>query len=232
MRNRLPSPALVIACAALAISLSGIGYAAVTLPRHSVGPAQLKANAVDSSKVKNGSLKRVDLASGQVPPGSEKGVILVAVPPQDWVQLGGSSLPTVYFSDAMRVTSSGTAIDIFLGANAAVPLALYGKRVRLLGAEICYGASANAKIDNVSVSVLHQPDGPGTTTGGPDVIDSTDRTDSACRVYTLSSPATLTGDDLVVLAVETDFAVAASLLVGRATVILEPTTTNAVKPTG
>lgn len=231
MRNRLPSPALVIACAALAISLSGIGYAAVTLPRHSVGPAQLKANAVDSSKVKNGALKREDFAKGQLPPGSEKGVILVSVPPQTWVQLGASSLPTVYFSDATRVTSPGIDSGVFLGANAPVPLALYGKKVRLLGAEICYLASANVTIDQVAVSVLHQSAGPGSTASGSDVIDLTDRNDAACRVYTLSSPARLTGNDLVALAVEADFATSASLLIGRATIILEPTTTNAVKPT-
>jgi hypothetical protein len=233
VRNRLPSPALVIACLALAVSLGGVGYAATKLPRNSVGKAQLKANAVDSSKVKNGALKRVDFAKGQIPPGSEKGVILVSVPPQTWVQLGGSSLPMTYFSDATRVTSSGTANDIFLGAEAPVPLALYGKRVRLLGAEICYSTSSDVKIDNVSVNVLHQPSGPDTTTPGPEVIDPTDRTnDAACRVYTLPSPATLTGDDLVVLAVEADFTAATNLTVGRATVILQPTTTNAVTPTG
>jgi hypothetical protein len=70
MRRRFPpSPALVIACIALAIALSGVGYAAVTLPRNSVGAAQLKANAVNSTKVKNRSLKADDFALGQLPAG-------------------------------------------------------------------------------------------------------------------------------------------------------------------
>lgn len=65
-----PSPALVIACAALAIALGGVGYAATVLPRNSVGPLQLKANSVNSSKVLNGSLLRADFRAGSIPKGA------------------------------------------------------------------------------------------------------------------------------------------------------------------
>jgi len=41
-----------------------VGYAAVVLPKNSVGTRQLKANAVVSSKVKNGGLKAIDFAAG------------------------------------------------------------------------------------------------------------------------------------------------------------------------
>jgi hypothetical protein len=68
-RLRPPSPALVVACIALGISLSGVGYAATVLPRNSVGTAQLKANAVVSGKVKNRSLRAADFAAGQLPRG-------------------------------------------------------------------------------------------------------------------------------------------------------------------
>jgi hypothetical protein len=65
-RGRRPSPAMIIACLALAISLGGTGIAAVTavLPKNSVGTAQLKNNAVTSAKVANGSLRRSDFAAG------------------------------------------------------------------------------------------------------------------------------------------------------------------------
>jgi hypothetical protein len=72
MRLRPPSPALVVACFALAISLSGAAYAVSTaLPRNSVGPLQLKANAVNSAKVKNASLRSADFAPGQIPAGKQ-----------------------------------------------------------------------------------------------------------------------------------------------------------------
>jgi hypothetical protein len=70
MRLRPPSAALVVACLALAISLSGTAYAVSTaLPRNSVGQLQLKNNSVDSAKVKNATLRTADFAPGQIPAG-------------------------------------------------------------------------------------------------------------------------------------------------------------------
>jgi hypothetical protein len=60
---------MVVACAALLVSLSGMGYAATVLPANSVGPKQLKRNAVTSAKVKQYSLLRSDFKRGQVPQG-------------------------------------------------------------------------------------------------------------------------------------------------------------------
>jgi Collagen triple helix repeat (20 copies) len=62
---------MVVACVALSIALGGAGYAAVTLPRNSVGAAQLKNNAVNSAKVRNRSLRAVDFALGQLPQGQQ-----------------------------------------------------------------------------------------------------------------------------------------------------------------
>src|SRR5262249_59270100 len=70
MRVRPPSPAMVVACLALAISLSGAAYAVATaLPGNSVGTVQLKNNAVNSAKVRNASLRAADFARGQLPAG-------------------------------------------------------------------------------------------------------------------------------------------------------------------
>jgi hypothetical protein len=68
-RRLAPSPALVIACLALAFSLAGTGYAVTALPKNSVGTAQMQKNAIVSAKVKDGSLRAVDFATGQVPAG-------------------------------------------------------------------------------------------------------------------------------------------------------------------
>jgi hypothetical protein len=56
-RLRAPSPALVVACAALLFAIGGISYAAVLLPVNSVGTRQ----------VVNHSLRRVDMKPGQLP---------------------------------------------------------------------------------------------------------------------------------------------------------------------
>jgi hypothetical protein len=60
---------MIVACVALAVALGGVSYAASQLPANSVGTPQLKANAVNSSKVLNGSLLKADFKPGQAPVG-------------------------------------------------------------------------------------------------------------------------------------------------------------------
>ena len=91
LKPRRPSPALVISLIALFVALGGTGYAALSLPKNSVGTKQLKKNAVTgskikknavtSSKVKNHSLTSADInlaALGTVPSASNAGHANVA----------------------------------------------------------------------------------------------------------------------------------------------------------
>lgn len=63
----------VLSTVCLFILLGGGAYAAgkVSLPKHSVGPRQLKANAVRSPQVKDGSLLARDFRAGQLPAGPQ-----------------------------------------------------------------------------------------------------------------------------------------------------------------
>jgi hypothetical protein len=70
LRARL-SFANVVSVIALFAALCGTGYAAGVLPAGSVGTPQLQANAVTSGKVKNGTLKGVDFAKGQLKAGAK-----------------------------------------------------------------------------------------------------------------------------------------------------------------
>jgi hypothetical protein len=63
------SYANIIASLALFIALGGVSWAAVSLPQASVGNRQLKANAVTTEKVRNGSLLATDFKPGQLPVG-------------------------------------------------------------------------------------------------------------------------------------------------------------------
>ena len=81
VRNRLPSPAMVVACLALVVALGGVSYAATVLPKNSVGTAQiqkkavtaskLRKNVVSAPKVKDGSLLAADFKAGQLPAGPQ-----------------------------------------------------------------------------------------------------------------------------------------------------------------
>jgi hypothetical protein len=62
LRLRRPSPAMVVACLALAVALSPASYATVSqlFPRDSVGTLQLKRDSVTSNKIRDFSLRRWD----------------------------------------------------------------------------------------------------------------------------------------------------------------------------
>lgn len=61
---------IAIAYLALFVALGGVSVAAINLPAKSVGTKQLKANAVVSSKVKDGSLLRKDFGANELPAGA------------------------------------------------------------------------------------------------------------------------------------------------------------------
>src|SRR5690349_21601468 len=62
LRARL-SYANVMATLAVFIALGGSSYAALKLPRNSVGATQIRTGAVRASEVKNGSLRVSDLSA-------------------------------------------------------------------------------------------------------------------------------------------------------------------------
>jgi hypothetical protein len=68
VRLRRPSPAIVIACIALAFALAPASYATVSgLLPDSVGTIQLQDGAVTSTKIRNFSLRRWDFKTSDFP---------------------------------------------------------------------------------------------------------------------------------------------------------------------
>jgi hypothetical protein len=103
--SRRPSPAMVVACIALIVALGGTGYAAIKLPRNSVGAKQLRANAVTSGKVRNGTLTAKDfqasaLNRGPRGPQGPKG------------DSAPGAIPRVAFASRDPVAGSGAALPV------------------------------------------------------------------------------------------------------------------------
>ena len=71
IRAHRPGHATIVAYIALFVALGGVSYAALKLPKNSVGSKQIKKDAVKSSKVRNGSLKATDFGAGQLPAGPQ-----------------------------------------------------------------------------------------------------------------------------------------------------------------
>ena len=72
MKNRLAAHLRgnAVAWVALCVALGGTSYAAVALPKNSVGTKQLKKSAVTSAKVRDRSLLARDFRAGQLPRGA------------------------------------------------------------------------------------------------------------------------------------------------------------------
>ena len=68
--RHIPSPSMAVALLALGVALGGTSYAAIKLPKNSVGSKQIKANAVTGVKVRDASLFANDFAPGQLPRGA------------------------------------------------------------------------------------------------------------------------------------------------------------------
>jgi hypothetical protein len=68
IRRRKPSPALIVAILALIVAMAGGAYA-VTVPKKSVGPKQLKAGAVKTAKIRDGAVTSDKIANKAVTSG-------------------------------------------------------------------------------------------------------------------------------------------------------------------
>jgi hypothetical protein len=111
MRPRLTF-ANVMSVIAVFIALGGASYAAFKLPKNSVGTKQIKPNAINSSKVADGSLKAGDFASGQLPEGPQgpKGDIGPS-------GLDGAAIAVRARSTASAETSAASTITVPLTSN-------------------------------------------------------------------------------------------------------------------
>jgi hypothetical protein len=112
IRHR-PSPAMVVACAALTVALGGTGYAALKLPRNSVGTKQLKNSAVTNKKLARGAV-----TAGKVVRNSLTGT-----------QINEGTLGTVpnatHASSADSATNATSATTATTAQNVAAPEAFH-----------------------------------------------------------------------------------------------------------
>jgi hypothetical protein len=155
------------------------------------------------------------------------GNILVSAGFSNWKSFWSTD-PLVFINNRIgtiveRTETGASAFRI----DAQAPVALYGKPVRFLGVEICYdtGTSEGVTLEKVVVDVpRHTHEGIGDI--NQQVIDETHRSESACRLYSDSTPVVLTAQDGVGASMAVSWSSANErLYLGRTTFIFEPTST-------
>jgi hypothetical protein len=164
-----------------------------------------------------------------VPPAT--GLILVSAGFGNWLPFNSNDpLEFAYFSGSTFVDRTAIGYN-YLSVQPDLATVLYGRSLQLNGVEFCYGASASAILDYVEINTFRHTTG----AGNRSLLfsDSTDRTDAACRLYTLATPAVLTAEDGANFFISVNWTVASSgFYIGRTTFIFQPTETIAAPPAG
>ncbi|HMU26081.1 MAG TPA: collagen-like protein [Solirubrobacterales bacterium] len=146
------------------IALGGVSYAAVQIPKNSVGTKQLKKNAVNSAKVRNRSLLAADFKKGQLPRGATGAAGVTgstgATGPAGTTGLTGAAGPTGSAGTAGATGPTGPSTTAALGAVASLgsttqlfsPLGLSTPVSSSSALQVATRApGVNVKLDNLSV---------------------------------------------------------------------------------
>ncbi|MDQ4143205.1 MAG: hypothetical protein M3198_05550 [Actinomycetota bacterium] len=149
-----------------------------------------------------------------------EGIWLVQGDVSGWASnVGSGSMTSSPDVDETTFTSTSTSGNATHFIVPDLPLAAYGKELRMAGIEICYDASTTHLIEHLRYERIINTDGSPTSSG--ETVDATDRSDDACRFYEPSAGG-LSGETTVSFVVESAWTSSgANLSLGRVTFMLE-----------
>jgi hypothetical protein len=169
--RRSISSAHVIAIIALMVALGGTGYAALRIPRSSVGTIQLKKNAVISSRVKDRSLKAIDFKNGQLPRGAQgpQGVTGAQGAPGADGPIGPAGNAGANGTNGTNGTDGTDGTDGAAGPTGPTGPAGIAAGFARVGANGLLDAGTPAQSENVEQANVQHDSAAGPTTTGPGV---------------------------------------------------------------
>jgi hypothetical protein len=180
----------------------------------------------------NGVTTRILIANwlqrlSQIPPTS--GLITISDGFGNWRPFtSADNVAFTYFSSETQITKA-TVGPNFFSLQPAIPTVFYGRSLQFRGVELCYTASATTSINYVEINTYTHSTGAGSRSLR--FSDPTTRTDSACRLYVLPTPVTLTVEDGVNIFIQGNFSVVGqALALGRTTFVFAPTGVRALGP--
>ena len=101
-----PSPAMFVACTALAVALGGTGYAALRLPRNSVGTRELRNGSVSNRKLARGAVTGSKVGRNSLTGAQINEATLGLVPK------ASSAVSTIHAGSADTATNATTAQNL------------------------------------------------------------------------------------------------------------------------
>jgi hypothetical protein len=162
---RRPSPAMVVALIALFVALGGGAYAALKLPKGSVGTKQLKKGAVTPPKLAASTLKKLKGKTG--PPGSPGAPGAPGTPGQDGA--AGPAGPGAKLFTAEPVAS---ATDAYVQLGKAGPFTLH-TRCRISGGTVDAALIVTGPALTLDAVYVSRASGSGTVTLTDSDIEAT-----------------------------------------------------------
>jgi hypothetical protein len=111
-----PSPALVVACVALAVALSGTSYAAFVLPANSVGSKQLRKSAVTNKKLAKGAVTGAKVKDDSLRGADIRESRLGKVPAASHADSATSATNAAHATSADSARPSGAAGGVLAGS--------------------------------------------------------------------------------------------------------------------
>jgi hypothetical protein len=144
-------------------------------------------------------------ANGNFLPAS--GAIRINASPMTWQKISGApGIDTLGQHPTSGVTtfggSSGALNDVPVAIEPTLPTVLVGKPLTFVGVNACYGTD-NTTLDTVRINLTANSTGLGN--GSELLLDTTDRTDDACRDYTLSTPHVMAPTEDINLEFDVDY---------------------------
>jgi hypothetical protein len=163
----------------------------------------------------------------QIPPTT--GVILITPGNAEWHKyLSTDDINFKNYSNQIYLSKATTG-NAYLTLQPSIPTALYGRSLKLLGVELCYTAAGNAYLDYLEINTFTSTDGSGTRVVR--FSDITDRSDSACRYYVLSTPFTLTSKSGANIYINVSWSTpGVDFIIARTTFVLQATAAKTVPP--
>jgi hypothetical protein len=152
---------MVVACLALGLALGGTSYAAIKLPKNSVGAKQLKKNAVTGPKIKNNAVTGADVKE------SSLAKVPAAVAADTAALAATATTATTATTAGNATTVGGATVRRFFsavpnGGAAATVLNLNGLIITLT----CPAGAMTLRANNNSgAAAQFRYEGQGTTTG-------------------------------------------------------------------